>query len=245
VNDALEIGARYGAWTVVASWEGGAAQHRYRTYRVRCDCGAETSRGRALVIKAQVCRRCGGWGGGRSRPEVIERARAQTGMPAIDGETWTDDDPIALREIERRGPMTLEEIGAAMGVSRERIRQIEERARRRVAVGLAAAGCTEADVREWLMRSRPAHVLDISAESAPPGDAAPVRETADRDGYDAPARSWERGLDRAGRPERIAVVGFESELGERLERAVAELEVEAEIATLAASIAIECTEAAQ
>lgn len=242
MSAALEIGSRHGDWIVMQCKSDGR-------YRVRCTtCDSQTDRSLSNVLAARMCRACGEWGGlgNRTPLPIAERAREITGMPEIDFELRTDADPVALAAIRLLAPLTLEEIGAAMGVSKERVRQIEEAGLRKVAVALAEAGCSESDVREWLMRARPAHVLDVSPESGSPDDDRPrIRDAVDREGYDAPGRAWERGLDRAGRPERIAAVGFESELGLALERAVAVLEVEAEMAALAATMPVECAEAAE
>jgi hypothetical protein len=242
MSTALDIGASYGGWTIVSLRAGGL-------YRTKCDgCGTTVVRGAGNVLAGPVCRRCVSWRGRRSEAE-LERAREEAGVPAIDFEIRTDDDPVTLALIEDRGPMRLEDIGAAMGVTRQRVEQIEKRARMQVAAGLAAAGCSEEDVREWLMRRPVEHALEGGSPESPglfTSDERPrIRNAVDREGYETPSRSWERGLDRVGRPERIAAVGFESELGLALERAVALLEVEAEMAALAASIATDCAEAAE
>lgn len=238
MSTALEIGSVHGEWEVMHLRSDGL-------YRVRCmTCGSMTQRGRSTVIAAPGCRACGDWATRRKpKSERVKLRRAEAGVPAIDFEVRTDDDPLALALIEARGAMRLEDIGAAMGVTRQRVEQIEKRARMQLAAGLAAAGCTEEDVREWLMRRPVEHALEGGSPDGgwcgADSDRPRIRDAVDREGYDAPGRSWERGMDRAGRPERIAAVGFESEVGVALERALAHLEVEAEMATLAASWAEE------
>ncbi len=74
---------------------------------------------------------------------------------------YEDDIPCRLL-VHRFGAMTLDEIGQAMGVTRERIRQIEAKALERLRKRVLQAGWSEDDVRELL-----AHL----AQRQQPGEA--------------------------------------------------------------------------
>lgn len=63
------------------------------------------------------------------------------------GELWDganhlewEHDYIAQRIVEKHGPLTLDEIGACMGLCRERVRQIEEAAMRKLLIRMARCG---------------------------------------------------------------------------------------------------------
>ena len=119
----------------------------------------------------------------------------------------------------RTGDCTLQEVADELGVSRERVRQIEERALAKLRLGLERAGVDAADVVEWLSRARPG---DMAGE---PG------------GYDGPGGSWsvtggrERALDA-----RIAAQE-PSEQTMRAEAAIAALEAAAERVEAASALA--------
>lgn len=67
-------------------------------------------------------------------------------------------DTCSLRVAHIQGPMTLEETGDRMGLTRERIRQIESGAKRKMRIGLAARGFAVHDVDALL-----SYLGDISA----------------------------------------------------------------------------------
>jgi RNA polymerase nonessential primary-like sigma factor len=55
-----------------------------------------------------------------------------------------------MKTADRPDGMTLEEIAQIVGVTRERIRQIEAKALRKLRLGLMRSGLTEADALEAL-----------------------------------------------------------------------------------------------
>jgi len=75
------------------------------------------------------------------RYNVIELESIRVGRPAEHIQDATE--PCALR-LADRGGMTLQEVADVIGVSRERIRQIEESALRRMRRALAERGYTAA-----------------------------------------------------------------------------------------------------
>lgn len=98
--------------------------------------------------------------------EAIGRARRRRGIPpapradrarasgaVVDEHTaYVDDVSCQLFVGAFPDGMSLEEIGDAMGVTRERIRQIETRALPKLGKRLALAGVSEADFRELMAR---------------------------------------------------------------------------------------------
>lgn len=64
---------------------------------------------------------------------------------APDREVWELEETCALDVADRDGE-TLERVGALMNVTRERVRQLEDRALAKLAAGLARAGLTLADL---------------------------------------------------------------------------------------------------
>lgn len=128
------------------------------------------------------------------------------------------DDPEAQRIVaERGGEVSLDEVGAFFGVSRERARQIENSALRSIGQRLRLAGISEDDVAEWLRRkAEVGHPLDgrhgqeewsyTTVATETPSEVT-ARERAENERCDA-----------------------QSEDGLRLERAIAALEIFAEAA---------------
>lgn len=83
-------------------------------------------------------------------------------------EVWEMDETCAL-DVAERGGRTLEEVGLVMGLTRERVRQIELDALARVKAALTEIGLDEDDVASWLDALQP-H----------PGEAPPAQVQAER-----------------------------------------------------------------
>jgi transcriptional regulator with XRE-family HTH domain len=78
---------------------------------------------------------------------AIERRTAPAVRPLVDSATRYVDDPAARLFVAHFGDAaSYEDVGEALGVSRERVRQIEEVALRKLRLGMRAAGITAADV---------------------------------------------------------------------------------------------------
>lgn len=127
-------------------------------YRVRCDCGLTQEVWRSQLLSAGRCIECS-WeakrapdGFGRVEHHLAHAERPDVcALLAEAGEAWpglwraddSDEGELAVasleayRELASVGPFTLAEIGLLLGLSRERIRQIEEAALRRVRVRIA------------------------------------------------------------------------------------------------------------
>jgi hypothetical protein len=100
------------------------------SYYCAADCGA---------LVARRCARCHScrWG--------------KTGAAKIDSVTRFADDPEAISFVATHpGGGTLEEVGEMFDLTRERIRQIEERALAKLVDRLRLAGVHPADVAEML-----------------------------------------------------------------------------------------------
>ncbi len=170
----LAIGWRHGGWTVTAQ----VVTATHVRYRVSCDtCGAEVIRERRTVIVGPQCRACT-WAHGSctALPDHIARSRAFYKVPKIDPDLSLDSDVDALELMEERGSLSLTEIGAAMGFSRERARQIQERALRRLAVGLRLHGIPDAEINEWLDRPRSSHAMSGASGEVSEAGGAPIRQ---------------------------------------------------------------------
>lgn len=86
-----------------------------------------------------------------------------------------------LAQRNADGVMTLEELGAEFGVTRERVRQIEEKALQRVFVGLLRLGYSKDELRSYLEKK--------------PGNWAHVTPGMERHGYNG-----NRGSGNGGSP---------------------------------------------
>lgn len=86
------------------------------------------------------------------------------------GANWLpwDLDVVARHLTAKHGPFTLEEVATFMGLSRERVRQIEADALRAFHRGMTALGYSDAEMIEMLRRENRDHV-----EPATPGDGSP------------------------------------------------------------------------
>lgn len=116
-------------------------------------------------------------------------------------------DDLAARMIAARGGATLELCGAALGLTRERVRQIEEAARRKLEPRLRLAGVGAEDVAR-ILATRPG--VEVTHGGA--GYTGPTRQEMAQPPADGP---W-------------------SEYGQRVEAAIAALELAAGRALVAA-----------
>jgi len=149
-----------------------------------------------------------------SKRTMERRARAERlrlglpprerGRPVIECVPF-DEDPIAV-ELVARNPdgLTLEQIGEYLGLTRERVRQVQEMALAKVEAALTADGLDAADFLRWLARPR----VESEPDSSNPRPGAWVSSCEVRD-----------------RP--LAVEPY-SEHGQRVEAAICELEAAAE-----------------
>jgi transcriptional regulator with XRE-family HTH domain len=210
MTPALTIGEELFGWRVVG----------HRGHAVICEClscGVVRRREKRKVVMGEPCR-CVSDGelGSPERAAATERRRALQNVPAINIDLDWDEDATARRLVRERGPLTLEEIAAACGLSRERVRQIEAKAFADAKNEMRLQRVSEEAIREWFGRARQEHALEGVGEAT----YSQREETAH-----APAARLESEM----RHEAY------SELGRRMERAVSLLEVYAEAAQWAAS----------
>lgn len=147
-------GRRYGTRVVTGTVDDGPPSSRVVTWR--CDCGAEGTGVERSLARTRGCPACrtrrkprdvDGIHGGSigARPEITEELRAMRGRAP---EVWLSDDPAsreAVRELAALlPPLSLAEIGVLLGVSRERARQLEMAALRRLEARLRMVGIREA-----------------------------------------------------------------------------------------------------
>lgn len=128
-------------------------------------------------------------------------------------ETRFDDDPWAM-EIARRGGATLSIVADALAITRERVRQIEAAALRKLIPRLALVGIGRDDIAR-VLAERPG-VPYADAPSMPRDADARERQRAQKRAAMARVRAQERGGEVLERlPE-----GAWSEHGQRVERAL-------------------------
>jgi hypothetical protein len=108
-------------------------------------------------VKARI-RRCSGCGELADVTQIARRCADCSGVWSIEGTLVNpfsryEDDPAAQLFVAAfPSGATLEDIGEAFGVTRERVRQIEEKALRRFKHRLGIAGITFEDFSEMLAR---------------------------------------------------------------------------------------------
>ena len=86
-----------------------------------------------------------GYGRIRARCDEHRFVRKDAPDSLVDHTSRIEDDPWAM-EIARRGGATLEIVGDALGLTRERVRQIEEKARKKLAMSMPLVGIDASDI---------------------------------------------------------------------------------------------------
>jgi hypothetical protein len=145
----------------------------------------------------------------RQRRARLERQRLglplhSRGRPPVECVPFAED-PIAM-ELVARNPdgLTLDQVGTYLGLTRERVRQVQEIALAKIEAALTADGLDAMDFARWLSRAR------IESE---PDSTAPRSEP------------WVSSCEARDKP--LAVEPY-SEHGQRVEAAIRELEAAAE-----------------
>jgi hypothetical protein len=100
-------------------------------------------------------------------------------------------------DVADRGGATLDQVGEALGVSRERTRRIEESALAKLAAQLGG------DFGTWELALRPAETDDVSPELAPACPLEDFDRLVDLHDWQDPPEALER-LGRPGRRRRAA-----------------------------------------
>lgn len=181
-----EVGDRVGEWECVRAGSGG------RVPRWRCLVCSHV-RGTTLAVAARTgCARCAGIVGHTAIPRHVEREAR--GLPDLT--RWiAEDSPEAWAWIDATvsvcGPMSQEEIALAIGVTRQRVEQIEGAAVRRLLAECERVGISRQDVAEVLAGRREAvlpdhgvamsrtshlygyHAAERAARAEPASDCAP------------------------------------------------------------------------
>ncbi len=154
VTPRLVVGVRYGTFEILA-----AVNRSGRGYPVRCvECGKRAHR---KIHELAVRRPCRCEGGQTQTAAVLAFERSRHDVPAITWDTPFSEDLDARALVVCRGPLSTKAIGAAFGVSGERIRQVEIEALASLKRAFARCGFREADAAEWLGRAqrRGSHAL--------------------------------------------------------------------------------------
>lgn len=188
-RESLREHARSRGWQVVSLREGGVI--------LECvECGARIERSPRALLSM------------RSHGHVVGSGRhgfGQCSHPAVDeARRYNEDLPCRLL-VHRFGPMTLDEVGQAMGFTRERARQIEEKALRHLRARFRVAGWAEDEVRELL-----AHLARREATNAPEDSPLAERGGQMRGVTLATARARREGADQAAPEARAWTLPSES-----------------------------------
>lgn len=85
----------------------------------------------------------------KSRRVVVTAAEKRELWPGANALPF-EADSMVQRLIDWHGPFTLEVVGACLGLTRERIRQVEESARRKFRANLEAEGFDADEVMQLL-----------------------------------------------------------------------------------------------
>jgi hypothetical protein len=119
-------------------------------------------------------------GGNVSLPRHVEREAR--GLPDL-SRAAHDESPETLAQVCElvydRGPMTLDDVGLVLGVSREMVRQIEQAALAKLATACRKAGLSVEDARSILGRGEPTlpdHGVPLSNHTHITGYIRAVRE---------------------------------------------------------------------
>jgi transcriptional regulator with XRE-family HTH domain len=155
-RDRVEIGHRVGEWECVRAGSGG------RVPRWRC-VTCSHMRGTTLAVAARTgCARCAGIVGHTAIHRHVEReARDLPDLTRWIAEDSTEAWAWIDATVSVCGPLTQEEIALAIGVTRQRVEQIEGAAVRRLLAECERAGISRQDVAEILAgrseRTEPDH----------------------------------------------------------------------------------------
>ena len=130
----------------------------YMTREYVVECAACKVRVKMASLARLRRTRCGTCIPGRNDP----RHRQDTGWAGID-RPYEED--LVAQTLVARGPLTLAEIGHAMGLSRERIRQIESAALAKALERCRLLGWTEAQMVAWLREHDATRPGDVEPET--------------------------------------------------------------------------------
>lgn len=226
-HDRVPDGTVIGTWRVC-----GKTKHRsgarYMVECVKCGKSRTLSRGE---FATRTCVQCDGYAKRKPGADIARQVERNAELDAAglpDLIWWADRrDPeldAALTDlIASRDQMTLDEVGMCFGLSRERIRQIEADALRKLRARCAVLGLTEEDARDVGGRHEYAHddhTIGLSNHTHMRGYTASVRELSA-----APPADCE-----PGEPMAAACLAELDRLEERMRAAVSVLDHAAEIA---------------
>ena len=161
-RDTVRVRARDRGWNVVRWNEDGSAVFEC------LECAAQIERTRGVL-------------GNEALVDYGRHGFANCQHPAVDEvRSYEDDVPCRLL-VARFGPMTLEEIGQALGITRERVRQIEAKAIERLKKRVLLMGWTREEVIELLahLEQRQDPWSGVYGRSSSPGHvtARPAEES--------------------------------------------------------------------